>query len=169
MESQSWVQEIVELCQPKDVHFCDGSEEEYRRLCNLLVQKGTFVPLIRPNSYWCHSTPDDVARSEANTYICSKKKEDAGPTNNWKDPVEMKALLKDLFRGCMRGRTLYVIPFCMGPLKSPLFPLWHPNHRFSLCCLQYAADDPHGERSPPRKIVYSMSSFRWNAARKRIG
>ncbi len=115
----SWVQEIASLCQPKDIHFCDGSEEEYSHLCNLLVQKGTFVPLIRPNSFWCHSTPDDVARSEANTYICSLQQEDAGPTNNWKDPSEMKALLKDLFRGSMRGRTLYVIPFCMGPLKSP--------------------------------------------------
>jgi phosphoenolpyruvate carboxykinase (GTP) len=116
---QSWVQEIADLCQPKDIHFCDGSEEEYHRLCNLLVQKGTFVPLKRSHSFWCHSTPDDVARSEANTYICSLNEEDAGPTNNWKDPAEMKRLLKDLFRGCMCGRTLYVIPFCMGPLKSP--------------------------------------------------
>lgn len=115
----AWVQEIAALCQPKDVYFCDGSKEEYRRLCNLLVQKGTFVPLKRPGSFWCHSTPDDVARSEANTYICSARQEDAGPTNNWKDPAEMRSLLKDLFRGCMRGRTLYVIPFCMGPVKSP--------------------------------------------------
>jgi phosphoenolpyruvate carboxykinase (GTP) len=119
MSVDSWVQEIATLCQPKDIHFCDGSEEEYRHLCQLLVRKGTFVPLIRPNSFWCHSTPDDVARSEANTFICSTKEEDAGPTNNWKDSREMKELLKGLFSGCMRGRTLYVIPFCMGPLKSP--------------------------------------------------
>jgi phosphoenolpyruvate carboxykinase (GTP) len=119
MEIQSWVEEIAGLCQPKGVYYCDGSEEEYRRLCNLLVQKKTFVPLKRPNSFWCHSTPDDVARSEANTFICSLKEEDAGPTNNWKDPKEMREILKGLFRGCMRGRTLYVIPFCMGPLNSP--------------------------------------------------
>ncbi len=115
----SWIQEIANLCQPKDVHLCDGSEEEFRRLSNLLIQKKTFVSLKRPNSFWCHSTPDDVARSEANTYICSLRKEDAGPTNNWKDPAEMKELLLGLFKGCMQGRTLYVIPFCMGPLKSP--------------------------------------------------
>jgi phosphoenolpyruvate carboxykinase (GTP) len=116
---QSWVQEIANLCQPKDIYFCDGSVEEYRHLCDLLIQKNTFVPLKRPNSFWCHSTPDDVARSEANTYICSSRKKEAGPTNNWKDPAEMKELLKGLFKGCMKGRTLYVIPFCMGPLKSP--------------------------------------------------
>jgi phosphoenolpyruvate carboxykinase (GTP) len=114
-----WVQEIANLCQPKDIHFCDGSEEEYRHLCRLLVQKGTFVPLQQPHSFWCHSTSDDVARSEANTYICSLREEDAGPTNNWKNPSEMKKLLRGLFRGCMQGRTLYVIPFCMGPLDSP--------------------------------------------------
>jgi len=116
---RSWVQEIADLCQPSDIHFCDGSEEEYQHLCNLLVKKGTFVPLKRQSSFWCHSTPDDVARSEANTYICSLKEEDAGPTNNWKNPKEMKIILKELFRGCMRGRTLYVIPFCMGPITSP--------------------------------------------------
>src|SRR3569832_154518 len=105
---QSWVQEVANLCEPKNIHFCDGSVEEHGRHCNLLVQKKTFVPLKRPNSFWCHSTRDDVARCEANTYICSSRKEDAGPTNNWKDPVEMKELLKGFFKGCMKGRTLYV-------------------------------------------------------------
>jgi phosphoenolpyruvate carboxykinase (GTP) len=143
---RSWVQEIADLCQPSDIHFCDGSEEEYQHLCNLLVKKGTFVPLKRQSSFWCHSTPDDVARSEANTYICSLKEEDAGPTNNWKNPKEMKIILKELFRGCMRGRTLYVIPFCMGPITSPYAVFWHPNYRFTLCCLQYASNDADGQR-----------------------
>jgi phosphoenolpyruvate carboxykinase (GTP) len=117
----NWVDEVVKLCQPKDVHFCDGSQEEYDQLCQLLVAQGTFVPLKkRPGSFWCHSTPDDVARLEQATFICSKSEADAGPTNNWKDPEEMKALLKSLFSGCMQGRTLYVVPFCMGPPNSPL-------------------------------------------------
>jgi phosphoenolpyruvate carboxykinase (GTP) len=116
---QSFIEEIAKLCNPKAVHLCDGSEEEGHQLSQLLVQKGTFVPLIRPNSFWCRSTADDVARTEEDTFICSARQEDAGPTNHWKKPAEMKELLQGLFRGCMQGRTLYVIPFCMGPLKSP--------------------------------------------------
>lgn len=116
---KAFVQECVSLCQPEEVHFCDGSEEEYRKLCQVLVKQGMFVPLCRPDSFWCHSTPDDVARSEADTYICSRTASDAGPTNHWKDPAEMKTLLKGLFRGCMQGRTLYVVPFCLGSLDSP--------------------------------------------------
>lgn len=117
---KKWIDEIAALCQPSRIHICDGSEEENRAICQLLIDQGTFVALKRPNSFWCHSTPDDVARVEECTYICSRKKEDAGPTNNWKDPAEMKALLKKLFSGCMRGRTLYVVPYCMGPLGSPI-------------------------------------------------
>ncbi|MFS8564559.1 MAG: hypothetical protein LVR00_09800 [Rhabdochlamydiaceae bacterium] len=109
----------VKLCNPLSIHICDGSEEEYHSLAQELVKKGTFVPLDRPNSFWCHSTPDDVARLEGSTFICSEREEDAGPTNNWKDPKEMKALLVELFRGCMEGRVMYVIPFCLGPLASP--------------------------------------------------
>ena len=115
-----WIEEIAALCRPKHVHLCDGSEEEYNAISAELVKKGVFVPLVRPNSFWCHSHPDDVARVEENTLICSKKKEDAGPTNNWKEPSEMKGILKGLFQGCMEGRTMYVIPYCMGPLTSPL-------------------------------------------------
>lgn len=117
-----WISEVVALCTPKEVHLCDGSLEEYNLLCKELVQKGVFVPLNphkRPGSYWCHSDPSDVARVEEATFICSKTKEEAGPTNNWKDPVEMKKILQDLFSGCMLGRTLYVVPFCMGPVHSP--------------------------------------------------
>jgi phosphoenolpyruvate carboxykinase (GTP) len=117
-----WIQEIADLCQPDHIHICDGSDEEYNQLAQELVEKGVFVPLSsskRPGSFWCHSDPDDVARVEDATFICSKLKEDAGPTNNWRDPQEMKTLLKGLFKGCMRGRTLYVIPFSMGPTGSP--------------------------------------------------
>ena len=118
-----FIQEVIDLCQPDDVHLCDGSEEENKTLLSHLVKKGVFVPLNsekRPGSYWCHSDPDDVARVEEATFICSRKEEDAGPTNHWKDPAEMKKILMGLFSGCMKGRTLYIIPFSMGPVGSKL-------------------------------------------------
>jgi phosphoenolpyruvate carboxykinase (GTP) len=119
-----WVDEVAALTQPDEIYWCDGSEEEWQAITSQLVEAGTFVRLSKkPNSFWCASDPSDVARVEDRTFICSKYESDAGPTNNWMDPNEMKAILTDLYRGSMRGRTMYVIPFCMGPINAlnPMF------------------------------------------------
>ncbi len=122
----SWLKEMTALCQPANIHWCDGSPEEYQSICDLMVKSGTFIKLnekLRPNSYLARTHPSDVARVEERTFICAKTKDEAGPTNNWAAPGEMKELMRSKFKGSMRGRTLYVIPFAMGPLDSPICKL----------------------------------------------
>ena len=125
-ELAKWVREIAELTQPDEVVWCDGSDEEWERLTGLLVENGTFTrlnPELRPNSFWCRSDPGDVARVEDRTFICSEREQDAGPTNNWIAPEEMRETFAGIFDGCMRGRMMYVVPFCMGPLGGEISQL----------------------------------------------
>jgi len=136
----TFVREAIELCAPKDVHICDGSQEEYDMLCEELVIKGVFIPLSkRPRSFLCRSDPLDVARTEESTFLCFDRQEEAGPTNLWRDPVEMLEHLRKLFSSCMQGRTLYVVPFCMGLLHSSfcLFGVEITDSPYVVCCMKH--------------------------------
>jgi phosphoenolpyruvate carboxykinase (GTP) len=122
-ELQTWVDQVAELTQPDDIHWCDGSAEEYRRMAELLLSTGGFIELNRethPGCYLHRSDPSDVARVEHLTFVCTSREEDAGPNNNWLGPDEARARMRELFSGCMKGRNMYVIPYCMGPIDSPL-------------------------------------------------
>jgi phosphoenolpyruvate carboxykinase (GTP) len=125
-ELLDWVRDVAQLTTPDHIHWCDGSEQEWRTLTDELVEAGTLArldPVKRPNSFWARTDPTDVARVEERTFICSADQADAGPTNNWVDPAEMKLTMTELYRGCMKGRTMYVVPFCMGPVdaENPMF------------------------------------------------
>ena len=140
----AWVRDVAELTQPEQVVWCDGSDDEWNRLTAELVDAGTLVRLAqdkKPNSFWCASDPSDVARVEDRTFICSRNEADAGATNNWMDPDEMKEVMTDLYRGCMRGRTMYVIPFCMGPLEAdaPMFGVEITDSAYVVCSMRIMA------------------------------
>src|SRR3954451_2770837 len=125
-ELARWVEEVALRCQPERIHICDGSDKEYQEMARLMVQQGSAIPLnpaIKPNSLFVRSNPGDVARVEDRTFICSVDPDDAGPTNNWREPHVMRAELAGVFSGSMRGRTLYVVPFSMGPLGGPISQL----------------------------------------------
>ena len=118
---KQWVQEVADLCQPDDVYVCDGTQKEYDQMIARLISAGSATPLKkRPNSFLFRSDPSDVARVEDRTYISTPSQDEAGPTNNWIDPGELKTTMTDLYTGCMKGRTMYVIPFSMGPIGSPI-------------------------------------------------
>src|SRR5665647_2984616 len=121
-ELLAWLRDVVELCRPENVYTCDGSQEEYEYMCDLLLKQGTFTRLnesLRPGCYLARSHPSDVARVEDRTYICTAEQVEAGPTNNWAPAREMKLKMGRLFNRCMEGRTMYIIPFSMGPVGSP--------------------------------------------------
>jgi len=116
-----WISEVADLCIPDDIYVCNGSKDEYRLMIDKLIKSGIAIPLKkRPNSYLFRSDPSDVARVEDNTYISTSSREEAGPTNNWIAPADLKKTMLDLYKGCMKGRTMYVIPFSMGPIGSPI-------------------------------------------------
>jgi phosphoenolpyruvate carboxykinase (GTP) len=140
-ELRAWVDDVAALTTPDDVVWCDGSPAEWGRLTDELVQTGTLVRLAesrKPNSFWARTDPNDVARVEDRTFICSRDRADAGPTNNWVAPAEMKSAMASLYQGCMRGRTMYVVPFCMGPLdaQSPMFGVEITDSAYVVCSMR---------------------------------
>ena len=166
-ELASWIQSVADLTKPDSIYLCDGSDAEWKKITEALVAAGTLVPLKKkPNSFWCASDPTDVARVEDRTYICSVDESDAGPTNNWMAPAQMKATMTQLYDGCMRGRTMYVIPFCMGPINSqhPMFGVQITDSAYVVASMRIMARmgtqalDALGADRPYVKALHSVGA-----------
>ena len=166
-ELASWIQSVADLTKPDSIYLCDGSDAEWKKITEALVAAGTLVPLKKkPNSFWCASDPTDVARVEDRTYICSVDESDAGPTNNWMAPAQMKATMTQLYDGCMRGRTMYVIPFCMGPINSqhPMFGVQITDSAYVVASMRIMARmgtqalDALGTDRPYVKALHSVGA-----------
>ncbi len=170
----TWVNEIAELTQADRVHWCTGSDEEWIELTDALVESGTFVRLNeekKPNSFWAHTDPTDVARVEDRTFICSVEEKDAGPTNNWMDPNEMKALMTDLYRGCMRGRTMYVIPFVMGHLEAeqPMFGVEITDSAYVVASMRVMARMGSNVLRKMEELEAAGADYHWVPALHSVG
>jgi phosphoenolpyruvate carboxykinase (GTP) len=166
-ELASWIQSVADLTKPESIYLCDGSDAEWKKITEALVAAGTLVPLKKkPNSFWCASDPTDVARVEDRTYICSVDESDAGPTNNWMAPAQMKETMTQLYDGCMRGRTMYVIPFCMGPINSqhPMFGVQITDSAYVVASMRIMARmgtqalDALGVEKPYVKALHSVGA-----------
>ena len=166
-ELASWIHSVADLTKPDSIYLCDGSDAEWKKITEALVAAGTLVPLKKkPNSFWCASDPTDVARVEDRTYICSVDESDAGPTNNWMAPAQMKATMTQLYDGCMRGRTMYVIPFCMGPINSqhPMFGVQITDSAYVVASMRIMARmgtqalDALGADKPYVKALHSVGA-----------
>lgn len=166
-ELASWIQSVADLTKPESIYLCDGSDAEWKKITEALVAAGTLVPLKKkPNSFWCASDPTDVARVEDRTYICSVDESDAGPTNNWMAPAQMKETMTQLYDGCMRGRTMYVIPFCMGPINSqhPMFGVQITDSAYVVASMRIMARmgtqalDALGVDKPYVKALHSVGA-----------
>src|SRR5689334_168499 len=170
----AWVEEVAELTQPDRVHWCTGSDKEWTTLTDHLVETGTFTrldPAKKPNSFHCASDPSDVARVEDRTYICSVDEKDCGPTNNWMDPGEMKAIMRKLYEGCMKGRTMYVIPFVMGHLEAekPMFGVEITDSAYVVASMRVMARMGTNVLEKMTELHEAGEDFQWVPALHSVG